>query len=51
MFLAMSDKYEYIEWWLFDTGREKTVRLNDGSKTWDLATPEALYDYIVNECS
>lgn len=47
---AMSDKYEYIEWWLFDTGREKTVRLNDGSTTWDLATPEALYDYIVNEC-
>ena len=48
---AMSDKYEYIEWWLFDTGREKTVHLNDGSKTWDLATPEALYDYIINECS
>ena len=48
---AMSDKYEYIEWWLFDTGREKTVHLNDGSKTWDLATPEDLYDYIINECS
>ena len=23
---AMRDEYEYVEWWLFDTGKEKTVR-------------------------
>ena len=47
---AVGDKYEYIDWWLFEHG-EKTIELADGSQSWDLTTPEALYDYIVNVCN
>ena len=43
---AVGDKYEYIDWWLFELG-DKTIALADGSQSWDLTTPEALYDYIV----
>ena len=46
---AVNDLYGYIEWWLYETNF-RVVRLADESKYWDLATPEALYDYIVNEC-
>lgn len=47
---AVEDKYEYIDWWLFELG-DKTISLADGSQSWDLTTPEALYDYIVNVCN
>jgi hypothetical protein len=30
---------------------DKVIELADGSQTWDLTTPEALYDYIVNVCN
>ena len=43
---AVRDKYEYIDWWLFELG-DKIIESADGSQTWDLSTPEALYDYIV----
>ena len=43
-------KYEYIDWWLYELG-DKVIELADGSQTWDLTTPEALYDYIVNVCN
>ena len=43
---AVGDKYEYIDWWLFELG-DKAIALADGSQSWDLTTPEALYDYIV----
>lgn len=47
---AVNDQYDYIEWWLYEPNICRVVRLADGSKCWDLATPEALYDFIVNEC-
>ena len=47
---AVGDKYEYIDWWLYELG-DKVIELADGSQTWDLTTPEALYDYIVNVCN
>ena len=39
---AVGDKYEL---------GDKIIELADGSQTWDLTTPEALYDYIVNVCN
>lgn len=48
---AVGDKYEYIDWWLFELKDDYIIKMADGSKTWDLSTPEALYDYIVNECN
>lgn len=47
---TLDDKYSYIEWWLYDTGDDYTVRNADQSKSWDLKEPEALYEFIVNEC-
>lgn len=47
---AVGDKYEYIDWWLFELD-DKTISLADGSQSWELTTPEALYDYIVNVCN
>lgn len=44
---AVGDKHEYIYWWLFELG-DKVISLADGSQSWDLTTPEALYDYIVD---
>ena len=48
---AADDKYDYIEWWLYEATDEYTVGLQDGTKEWHLKTPEALYDYIINECN
>lgn len=47
---AVGDKYEYIDWWLFELG-DKVISMADGSQSWDLSTPEALYDYIVDVCN
>ena len=46
---SVQDKYDYIEWWLYETTDYK-VWTEDGAKEWDLKEPEALYDFIVNEC-
>lgn len=43
---TMNDKYEYIEWWLYE-GADRKVWEKDGSKEWNLQTPEALYDFLV----
>ena len=43
---AMEDKYDYIEWWLFEPCKDRIIRLSDNSKSWDLSLPEALYDYL-----
>ena len=37
---AVNDKYDYISWWLS----------SDNTEEWNLTEPEALYDFIVNEC-
>ena len=47
---ALNDKYEYIEWWLYEATDDYTVWAADNSTSWNLTEPEALYDYIVNEC-
>ncbi len=46
----MDDKYDYIGWWLYDAANEFTVRTEDNSRSWCLKEPEALYDFIINEC-
>lgn len=48
---AVGDKYDYIDWWLYELSDDRTVWTSDRSKSWDLTTPEALYDYIINECN
>lgn len=47
---AVNDKYEYIEWWLYEATDDFRVWESDGSREWILKEPEALYDYIVSEC-
>ena len=47
---AVNDRYDYIEWWVFRESVDFKVYAADDSTEWDLHTPEALYDYIVNEC-
>lgn len=47
---AMNDKYDYISWWLYEATDGFEVSLSDGSKKWCLKEPEALYEFIVNDC-
>lgn len=47
---AVNDKYDYIDWWLYESTDDYRVWTSDGSKEWYLKEPEALYDYIVEEC-
>ena len=49
---AMDDRYEYISWWLYEAKQsgEYIISAPNENKSWDLKEPEALYDYIVNEC-
>ena len=46
---GVNDKYDYIGWWLYET-EDYRVWSNDESKEWNLKEPEALYDFIVNDC-
>ena len=46
---AMNDKYDYIDWWLYDTS-DYMIWSGDEKQEWYLKEPEALYDFIVNEC-
>ena len=43
------DKYDYIQWWLYEATADHTVRWENEGKVWALDTPEALYDYITKE--
>lgn len=45
---GVNDKYDYIDWWLYETD-DYTVESSDGKQKWYLKEPEALYDYIVTE--
>ena len=47
---AVNDKYDYIEWWLYEATDDYKVWTADESKEWCLKEPEALYDFIVTEC-
>lgn len=46
---AMDDKCEYISWWLYDTD-DYTVTADGGNKVWHLEEPEALYDFLMDDC-
>lgn len=47
---AVNDRYDYISWWLYEGAPDYEVSTADGTQTWVLKEPEALYDYIVTEC-
>lgn len=47
---AMDDKYDYIRWWLYEASGNYKVSIPYTNKQYKLETPEALYDYIANEC-
>lgn len=47
---AVNDKYDYIEWWLYEASEDYKVWTADESKEWCLKEPEALYDFIATEC-
>lgn len=47
---AACDKYEYIEWWLYDATSDYQVWTDNKRKQWCLKEPEALYDFIRTEC-
>ena len=40
------DRFDYIEWWLYEGAPDYEVWSADESKKWVLKEPEALYDYI-----
>lgn len=46
---SINDKYDYIEWWLYEESTDYKVWSKDEKKVWILDTPENLYDFIVNE--
>lgn len=49
---GMSDGsiYDYISWWLYEGEPDYKVWSSDNTEEWNLTEPEALYDFIVNEC-
>ena len=44
------DQYDYIGWWLYEGAEDYMIWEADTSRSWCLKEPEALYDYIVEEC-
>ena len=47
---GVNDKYDYISWWLYEGEPDYKVWSSDNTEEWNLTEPEALYDFIVNEC-
>ena len=47
---AVNDKYDYISWWLYDATPDYKVWSTDEKREWCLKEPEALYDFIRDEC-
>lgn len=47
---AVHDQYDYINWWLYEGAGDYMIWETDNSRTWCLKEPEALYDYITEEC-
>ena len=46
---ALDDRYDYIEWWLYET-EDYCIQEAIGKKEWHLFEPAVLYDYICNDC-
>ena len=40
----------YISWWLYDAAPDYEVWTDDEKTKWCLMEPEALYDFIRDEC-
>ena len=47
---AVDDKYDYIEWWLYDATEDHRVWSEYEKKEWNLSDSAALYDFIKDEC-
>ena len=47
---AVNDQYDYISWWLYDAAPDYEVWTDDEKTKWCLKEPEALYDFIRDEC-
>lgn len=47
---AVNDQYDYISWWLYDAAPDYEVWTDDEKTKWCLMEPEALYDFIRDEC-
>ena len=47
---AVNDQYDYISWWLYDAAPDYEVWTDDEKTKWCLTEPEALYDFIRDEC-
>lgn len=46
--VTMNDKYNYIEWWLYETDNYTVIETVNGTeKHFDLTRPQALYDYLI----
>lgn len=44
------DEAEVISWWLYDATPDYEVWTDDEKTKWCLTEPEALYDFIRDEC-
>lgn len=47
---AMNDVGNYIDWWMYETSDYLVWDEDEGLK-WDLRSPEALYDFLSNDCT
>ena len=47
---TVNDQYDYISWWLYEATPDYKVWSKDEDKEWCLKEPEALYDFIRDEC-
>lgn len=47
---AVNDQYDHISWWLYDATPDYEVWTDDEKTKWCLTEPEALYDFIRDEC-
>ena len=47
---ADNDQYDSISWWLYDAAQDYEVWTDDEKTKWCLKEPEALYDFIRDEC-
>ncbi len=47
---GVNDQYDYISWWLYEATDDYRVWSEDEKREWCLKEPEALYDFIAEEC-
>ena len=47
---AVNEQYDYTSWWLYEAAPVYEVWTDDEKTKWCLKEPEALYDFIRDEC-